>query len=637
MPGRCLNGVRTNRIGIAVAIGVVALSLPNGGYYPRATAIATLVAWWIVLVGCASGVLPRVRVGRAALAFVALLGGYAIWMAFSLIWSPDVGRGFINVVRASGYVGLAAVVVFTSRAEAARQWLGGLAVGATVVIGLALVSRYFPTLLDSGRDEIATTFSSALGRLAYPLGYWNAIGGLASLDLLLLAGFAANGKNRRLRAVASGLIALPTLALLLTSSRGGILVAIAGAAFILIAAEHRERWILASLPGFTMGAVLVAIANGRDSFTGDLGGDLATSQGRSMFLFSLIAVAAAGIVAYGLDPAVRKLRLPSLPGRGVAVGFVVVAVVVGFALDAPERFDRLRAPPQASDLVGPNLGNESSSGRWQYWSTAAHAFADDPVKGVGSGSYPNFWDKNGAIAIPSKNAHSLPMETLAELGVVGALLLLGFALLPLLVGVVRLRRERSPELVLALALYVALALDASIDWAWQVPALFGVGIVVAGVLLSENGAGDPAVSVAERTQALPSSGPLRVAALIAAVAAITVAGFQLVGQTKIDAASSALDNGDAVKALADSRDAASVEPWSAQARLLQASALEASGRYGPARTAIAAAIDRAPQDWIAWLIAARIEEMAGNRAAAAEAGEQMLHLNPAIPSTEDGG
>ena len=73
-----------------------------------------------------------------------------------------------------------------------------------------------------------------------------------------------------------------------------------------------------------------------------------------------------------------------------------------------------------------------------------------------------------------RDAHSLYLETLAELGLVG------FALLALLIGGVAVTARRAgPAAALA-----AWALHAGVDWDWELPALTLVAIVLAGLVLT---------------------------------------------------------------------------------------------------------------------------------------------------------
>jgi O-antigen ligase len=88
-------------------------------------------------------------------------------------------------------------------------------------------------------------------------------------------------------------------------------------------------------------------------------------------------------------------------------------------------------------------------------------------------------------ANPARNAHSLPIETLAELGLIGA------AALAALVAGIALAARRVVRADLALAAGPAAALAAyafptSIDWDWDIPGLTLVAVALAGLLLARS-------------------------------------------------------------------------------------------------------------------------------------------------------
>jgi len=76
-----------------------------------------------------------------------------------------------------------------------------------------------------------------------------------------------------------------------------------------------------------------------------------------------------------------------------------------------------------------------------------------------------------------RDAHSLYLETAAELGLVGLLALALF-----LGGIAAAARRGPPTLV---AVLVAFALHAGLDWDWELPALTLTALLVAAKLLAE--------------------------------------------------------------------------------------------------------------------------------------------------------
>jgi O-antigen ligase len=110
-----------------------------------------------------------------------------------------------------------------------------------------------------------------------------------------------------------------------------------------------------------------------------------------------------------------------------------------------------------------------------------------------------WWLRYRPFSESATDAHSLPIQTLAELGVVGIALLLVF------VGGVALAAARAtrarPALaagpVAALVVYIV---HAPLDWDWQMPALSLVAFVLAGLVLAlAEGTGDVETEAASVT------------------------------------------------------------------------------------------------------------------------------------------
>jgi tetratricopeptide (TPR) repeat protein len=611
----------------AVAASVVGLALANGGYYPRATAIATLVVWWIVLVALVFGLLPRARLAPAGLAVAAMFGGLALWTAISLGWASDDGRAFIEVVRAAGYAGLLVLALIAPARGQARQWLGGLAIGATIVVAIALLSRCEPGLFDTGRGEIATSLASARGRLGFPVGYWNALGGVAALSFVLLAWAAVSAGPRPLRALSAGALPLAVLAIFLSSSRGGAISAIVGVVFLFTLARNRERLILPLGLGLAAGAALSALADSRHAFSDDLGNGAAASQGDTILMFSLLAVLAVGLVVYACDGPVRRAKLPSLPIPALAAALAVVAVVAAVAVDLPQKLDEFNDAPSAESLADSggtaHLASGSGNGRWQFWEAAGDAFDSEPVRGIGAGGYEDYWNQHGSLAVPVRNAHSLPLETLAELGLVGGVLLIGGILVAFAEGLRRAVRQRG-DAVAAVAVLSAALSQSLIDWTWELPAAFGFAVVAAGLLV---GPGTDDVAEPEGTRPARRFG-WGVAALVAAFASIWVAGVLLLSDTQLEQSRAAVRAGDLEQAASDARDASALQPWAAEPKLQLALVAERAGALGEARSTLADAIGKAPEDWTLWAVAARIDLARGRIPQAREDLDKAQALNP---------
>jgi hypothetical protein len=177
------------------------------------------------------------------------------------------------------------------------------------------------------------------------------------------------------------------------------------------------------------------------------------------------------------------------------------------------------------------------------------------------------------------------------------------------------------------------AVSAGVEWTWQIPAAFVPIIVAAGLLtLSGRRAGAAGRAPVEGNPSTRFG--LGVAAIGIGWVSIWGAGIVLVSNLKLDASRAAATRGDLVQAAGDARDAATVEPWSPEPRLQLALVDEAAAKFGAARRAAGEAIDRAPNDWRTWAVAARIDARAGNRRAAVRELVRARQLSPVRLPTE---
>ena len=79
----------------------------------------------------------------------------------------------------------------------------------------------------------------------------------------------------------------------------------------------------------------------------------------------------------------------------------------------------------------------------------------------------------------ARDAHSLYIESLAELGPLGLALVLASLSVPLLA----LRRRATPLVATAAGAYVTALLHTGIDWDWELPAVAVVGLLCGSAVL----------------------------------------------------------------------------------------------------------------------------------------------------------
>lgn len=180
-----------------------------------------------------------------------------------------------------------------------------------------------------------------------------------------------------------------------------------------------------------------------------------------------------------------------------AVGAVlVIGVAVAFALGSE------RGQPLSP--FGEN--------RPHYWRVAVQAVGDHPTVGYGAGTYGAYWLEHRPVDEFVHDAHSLPLETLAELGPPGLLLLAVALGLPL----VALARRLDRPTAAAAGAYAAFVFHASADWDWEFAAVGLVGVACAGAVL-----------VGSRTQGDTDLGRARTPLMLAALAAAVLVAVRL--------------------------------------------------------------------------------------------------------------
>jgi hypothetical protein len=600
-----------------VAAAYTALALANGGASQKLTAAATIGVWVAVAVGIAARVWSLRTVPGSSIVAGGCLAGLGALTALSMLWADDSGRAFAAFVRVAGYLGLFTLVVICVPRSGVRAWLAGLAVGLTIVCLASLGTRFDPSLFGGGYRGLSAALPAALGRLSYPIGYWNALAACLAFQVLLLLWFGARGRTRFVRALSVGVLPLPILALYLTSSRGGFATALAGGLVLLALERERVCLLAGALLGAVGGALLVLFAHPRADFLNGLATSTARHEGWEVGLAALVCVLGAGIARYLLDEPLDHLRVRGVSGRAVAAVLIAVAIAAALLVN-PER----RA--QETGSAGPGSGHLLSAGgsnRGQYWEAALNAFASSPVTGIGAGNFVLYWNQHPQLRLPVVNAHSLYLETLAELGIAGLALVLGFLVTAARDGWRGRRTDPGGEAAPLLAVFAAGALTAGLEWTWQIPAAFAPVIVVAGLMTARRSpapAGQPA-RAAQNGNAAPrpsSRFGLGIATIAVAWASVWAAGILLVTNLKLDASRAAAARGDLAAAANDARDAADVQPWSPEPRLQLALVDELGRDLRSARAAARLAIDRAPDDWRTWAVAARIDARRGNLRAA---------------------
>src|ERR671930_207801 len=506
-------------IGAGLAVG--GLAAAAGGYFPTSwgwTAIAFLWATAIALL-----LRGTVELAVRELVFFGALTLFAGWIWLATTWSESTPSSFLEGERVLVYVGGTAAALLLVRRRTAVDLLAGVLTAITLACAYGLATRLFPNRIGSF-DPIA------VDRLEAPIGYTNALGIFAVMGVLLALGFAARGRVPAARALGAAALAILLPTIYFTFSRGAWVAL--GLGLVVVIAYERRR--LQLVTGFALAsaapALSVAIASRSDA----------------------------------LARAERTVRPPA--GVRRAYGGLLLVLAAGALLTAVARYG---SPPtmarkayhsfvtptnNSSTSLNSRLFTFNGSHRSQLWHVAWHDYEAHPWLGSGPGTFEQEWNQHRPITLKVRDAHSLYLEQLAEVGPVG----LGLLAIALGMPIVAAARARGVRLAgPALAAYVAFLAHAAVDWDWEVTAVtlsaLLCGIAVLALARSEDRE--------ERSFALP----VRLTAVGATGALAALAFVGLVGNLALASSTHAAGRGDWNKSAAQARRASDWAPWSSDA------------------------------------------------------------------------
>lgn len=403
----------------AIPAVLLALAFLQGGYHPQTWGRLT------VCLGCAAAAAfwfrGDTRPTRAQLLVLAALAAFAGLMALSTFWSGSPSQSVEEARRAVLYLAGMSALVLAFRRRDQRILVLTLAAALSAIVSVATLRELL--VGQSGHDD---------SLLVWPVGYANAVGILAAIAMLLLLAAAAFEAGWIRSVSFAGLVVLP-VGLFLTSSRGGWLALTCGL-LVLCTLEPRRARVLATLAATAVpAAVGIRLASG----------------------WIVVALA---VLAAAVGPGLADRLEGSVVPRLALVGSVaaVAAVIV----------------------MSPT--NPFGEQRTSYWSVAWHDYQAHPLLGSGAGTFARAWHEERPLPVGVKDAHSLYLETLAELGPFGVLLVVTALGTPL---VAAYRRSGGPLPAGAAAAYTAFLVHVGIDWDWEMPIVTLAGLACGAALL----------------------------------------------------------------------------------------------------------------------------------------------------------
>jgi hypothetical protein len=323
-----------------------------------------------------------------------------------------------------------------------------------------------------------------------------------------------------------------------------------------------------------------------------------SAAGHRLAAVLVLLALATGLLVLVLDVVDRRVTIPrrlQLAIGGVLIAGVVAAVS-GFLVHeggpvplARHGWRSFNAAPRAEENnLNRRLFSFSGNGRAELWRAARDEYESHDVTGGGAGTFERTWQARRDAGFKVRDAHSLYVETLGELGPVGLVLLVSLLLLPVGAAVFVRRQALMPGLVAA---YSAFVVHAGVDWDWE----------LSGVTLTALVIGCLAVVAVRRREARVLAGGLRVpaATVLGLVSLGMIVAF--LGNGSLSRAQDAVTSKSYVTAVGDANRARRLMPWSPWPLIARGDAEFALGQTTAAATSYRHAISIDSGEWRAWL------------------------------------
>jgi O-Antigen ligase len=583
-------------LGAAGVLLLVALFFGDGSsdgrlFWIGAFAVITSLA---VAIATFAGVVPGPSPTRAGAAAVGLFAAFVLWGGLTIAWSVAPDRSWAYLDRGLVYLAFAVLGLYVGAfvRRPATTTAGVLAALLLGVFAWALLGKVFPSLFPDG---------ARVARLRNPVGYWNALALLAAVALPVSLWLAA--LRRHHRAVRAGgvlLLYVAEVALVLTYSRAGIIVAGLGVCVWLVLSTDRFEGLVMLVAGSAPAVGVAAWASTQAGLVDDLQTFSSRQRSGAWFALALVlgAVAALALSHLGaragdrLSPDGRS-RWTRRLGLAIVVAAVVGAVGASLASGGPGKWlDEFRGKGEVVQSSG-RLGMLSSNNRWTWWQEGWQLFTDDPAGGKGAHTFEIARRPIRVGSIVTEEPHNVGVQFLAETGIIGFLLGIGAACLAAAGCIQALRRlegeERAAAAALAAALPVYLA-HALADIDWDFVAASAPVFLVVGLLLT-----------AGREARAPKSRPLVAAttAVVGLAVLYSLTAPWLAGR-KVEDAYAALGRGDAAAAVSAARQARDLDPLSVDPLWVWALAEESRGSVAGALRRYRSAVDLQPENSDTW-------------------------------------
>ncbi len=608
----------------------------------------------LALLGIALGVVG-LRWGEVPTAVKIALGclaGYTALSFASILWAAVPGDAWEGANRTLLY--LLVFALFACWPQRGRS--AALLVGAWTLAMICLAA--FVALHVNGAATSAARLDKLFpgGRLVYPSGYANANAAqwlMAFWPALLLA------REARLHWCVRGLLAGGAVLLagvaLLSVSRGSLYATpvMLVLAFALLPGRVRTFALLVPVAA-GIGAAAPAVLRVGDHLRNGLV-QPAAIHSATVAIFAA-AVTVGLLVAIGAAIEQRRAFSASTANRvhrsvAAVAALALVAILAGGLAAAGNPVKRIehgwhtfKVGYSADSTSGSRLVSGLGSARYDFYRVALDEFAAHPLLGIGADNFQQQYLARRRSEETPHYPHSLEIRTLAETGLIGALLAL-VGLGAALVAAARGLRGPDPlgRVVVAAALggFAYWVVHGSFDWFWEFAGLGAPAFALLGLACAFAPRAPAVAAPASRgldrgAEASSASGGWRSGGIRRAVAAAGVCAALLAALSLIAPWLSQLEVESATRvwtkapqtAYARLNDAARLNPLSDEAYLVAGSIALRFGDLAYADHEFALALERSPGDAYATLERGAIASSENDRRAALALLERAARLNP---------
>ena len=240
----------------AVLAGPTALAFGSGGFFDEPRLIAGIASALLLAVAALTVARPLPRSTPARLAMAGIVALLA-WTALSYLWAPQGARAQDDAERLLLYTAYFIAAFGLLGPAQLRRWVEpAVVIGSFVVVAYGLSARVLPTLVELQQSR------SAEGRLEQPLTYWNAMGCLAAIGLVVALRLAGDRRHPGwVRSLAAGTAPALGLGLYLSFSRGALFAFAAGVVLLLLTVPHAAAQARACAALLVPAAVSCAVAS----------------------------------------------------------------------------------------------------------------------------------------------------------------------------------------------------------------------------------------------------------------------------------------------------------------------------------------------------------------------------------------